>query len=128
MLTLIRGLPGSGKTTLARQIARATGAVHVEADQYFETDTIIKEYRFDPAKLGDAHRWSQQRAQCALRAGKHCVVSNTFTQRWELQPYIAMAREFNTLYKIITATGQWPNVHGVPDKAIARMRVRWQEI
>ena len=128
MLTLIRGLPGSGKTTKAKQIAQATGAVHVEADQYFETDTIIKEYRFDPAKLGDAHRWCQWRVRKALGTGKHCVVSNTFTRRWELQPYIDMAREFNVIYEIITATGQWPNVHGVPDKAIARMRARWQEI
>lgn len=42
-LLLIRGLPGSGKTTMAKQYAQI-GYVHCEADQYFERDG---EYRFD---------------------------------------------------------------------------------
>ena len=42
-LLLIRGLPGSWKTTMVKKYAQA-GYVHCEADQYFEVDV---EYRFD---------------------------------------------------------------------------------
>lgn len=33
--TLVLGLPGSGKTTFARRLSRATGARHIEADKLF---------------------------------------------------------------------------------------------
>ena len=36
-LVLIRGLPGSGKTTMARVLA-LVGYEHHEADHYFERD------------------------------------------------------------------------------------------
>lgn len=42
-LTLIRGLPGSGKTTLAKQL----GVLHVEADMYFMRDG---RYQFEDGK------------------------------------------------------------------------------
>ena len=32
MLIILSGLPGVGKTTIARELARATGAVHVRID------------------------------------------------------------------------------------------------
>ena len=35
-LTLICGLPGSGKSTMARKIAVETGVLHVEADMWVE--------------------------------------------------------------------------------------------
>lgn len=46
-LLLIRGLPGSGKSTMAKEYAKA-GYVHCEADQFFEIDG---QYRFDASKL-----------------------------------------------------------------------------
>ena len=43
-LFLLRGLPGSGKTTLAKSL----GGMHIEADNYFMVDG---EYKFDASKL-----------------------------------------------------------------------------
>ena len=43
-LILVRGLPGSGKSTEAKKIAK-TGYYHFEADQYFITPS--GEYKFD---------------------------------------------------------------------------------
>lgn len=126
MLTIIRGLPGSGKTHMAQRIAHATRALHFETDHYFESDT--GEYKFDPAKLKKAHTWCQQRTKQALKLGWSCVVSNTFTQRWELSPYIDMAKEFGILYEILTATGKWTSIHYVPTATIERMRARWEDI
>lgn len=32
------------------------------------------------------------------------------------------------MYGIVEATGNWPNVHGVPEDVIERMRARWESV
>ena len=44
ILYLLRGVPGSGKSTVAQNI----GGTHFETDKYFMVDG---EYKFDPTKL-----------------------------------------------------------------------------
>ena len=122
-LVLIRGLPGSGKSTLAKQYA-ARGYVHCEADMYFVYDDGV--YRFNPAELRSAHEWCQRETQRALEGGGSVVVSNTFSQRWELAPYLAMVDPPDVL--IIECHGTWPSVHNVPAAAIERMCARWEAI
>ena len=84
-LFAIRGLPGSGKSSLGALLGNA-----IAADDYFmDKDDGI--YRFDPSKLGAAHADCLQRAQRILILGFDIAVCNTFSQRWELEPYIAAA-------------------------------------
>ena len=46
-VTIIRGLPGSGKSTMARELAEKTGAILIEPDQMLIEDG---EYRYSPAR------------------------------------------------------------------------------
>lgn len=39
-----------------------------------------------------------------------------------------MAKKRGIKVRIVEATGNWPNVHGVPSDAIERMRARWEHI
>jgi len=116
-LTLIRGLPGSGKTTMAR----AMGIPHFEADMWMVSND--GSYNFDPHKLKYAHSKCLSSACETLSRGQDCVVSNTFTQRWEMQPY------YNLGFPVVevVAVGEYQNVHGVPDDKIAIMRTRWEK-
>lgn len=123
-LLLIRGLPGSGKTTMAKEYAKI-GYVHCEADQYFEKDGT---YRFDGSKLRAAHDDCLRRTIEAMDAGHSVVVANTFTRRWEMQPYLKAAKKRGISVRILEATGNWPNVHGVPEATIEKMRARWETI
>ena len=121
-LILIRGLPGSGKSTLAKKLRYE----HLEADMFFEQDG---EYKFNPALLREAHQWCQERTKQAMRMNwAGIVVSNTFTQRWEMDPYLKLAREHGYTVQIIECKGKFENVHGVPAEAIEKMRQRWENI
>ena len=63
-----------------------------------------------------------------MDAGRSVVVSNTFTRLWEMEPYLKAAKKRGINISIIEATGNWPNVHGVPEDAIEKMRARWEPI
>ncbi|MDF5393465.1 AAA family ATPase, partial [Vibrio parahaemolyticus] len=71
-LILIRGLPGSGKTTLAKQLAIELGAKHFEADMYFENDE--GDYHFEPVQLPQAHEWCFQQTRKWLNKGRVVIV------------------------------------------------------
>lgn len=120
-LVIIRGLPGAGKSTLARSMA---GYVHYEADMFFVN--MDGEYVYDPTKIADAHRWCQEKTRNALERGYSVVVSNTFVHVWEMQPYFDMANALGVPVRVIEAKGRWPNEHGVPDDVVARMRQQWE--
>lgn len=117
-IVLIRGLPGSGKTTMAKKMA---GYQHFEADIFLEVDGI---YKYDSTKVKGAHDSCVDAAKFALKQGLNVVVSNTFTKIWELQRYIDLGYP----YRIIEAQGTWENIHSVPASAIQQMAQRWEKI
>jgi predicted kinase len=120
-LVLIRGLPGSGKTTLAKE--KFPNHALIEADQWFETKDG---YRWDFQDLPDAHIWCQKQTECLLRQGKNVVVANTFVQRWEMSFYVAIAVRTRSSLKVITAKGSYKNIHGVPEENIDKMMKQWE--
>lgn len=123
-LVLIRGIPGSGKSTMARSLA-SQGYRHFEADMYFCRNGV---YRYDDKKIAAAHRWCMCKTYRSLAQGEDVVVSNTFTRRIEIEPYLEIAEIFGIQPGIIEAKGTWRNVHGVPDQVVDAMRQRWETI
>ena len=124
-LYIIRGVPGSGKTTLAKKmIACEMADYSIEAD-FFMTDEKGR-YSFTPSKLTDCHQKCQDAIHKSLVAGNNCVVSNTFTRKWEMKPYIDMAKAGNHKITIIVCQGDFQNVHGVPDAKVLEMKERFE--
>jgi predicted kinase len=121
VLTLIRGLPGSGKTTLAKTIS----AVNFEADMYF-TDEKGR-YQFEGKNLAQAHNWCELQCDNALKAGQNVVISNTFVKHWEMVAYKEMAKKYKAELVIITCAGNYQNTHNVPQTVINKMKKQWQE-
>jgi predicted kinase len=119
-LVLIRGLPGSGKSTVARTMS---GYKHFEADMYFERHG---NYFFETEKIQYAHGWCYEKVKDALNLGHKVVVSNTFVQLWELEPYIRLVKDNNLTMDIIVASGKWRSIHNVPIETIVMMQDSWE--
>jgi predicted kinase len=119
---LVRGVSGSGKSTYARSLR---GYKHIETDMFFLN--WLGKYDFDYTRLGEAHDWCQRTTRHMLQSGNNVVVSNTFTQRWEIQPYLDMAEELGISVEIIVMRGRYQNTHNIPDEVIQRQLDRWED-
>ena len=131
VLFLVRGLPGSGKTSFATAIWNDYAVC--EADKFF----YDKEgnYNFDPTKLKEAHTWCKNEVESKMIEHQNnqqyypeIAVSNTFTQEWEMEDYFKLAEKYG--YKVVSLIienrhgGQ--NVHGVPEDKLQIMKNRFQ--
>jgi len=121
ILYLVRGLPGSGKSTYARNL----GCFHVEADM-FHVKNGVYQFDFTLAKL--AHNWCLQTAWSAMERGMDVVVSNTFTQKKEIEPYLGLADKSGHSVKIFSMAQNHASVHAVPEEVLTRMAERWEKI
>lgn len=118
-LYLIRGLPGTGKSTYAKTLNIPV----FEADDWFtDADGI---YRFVPTELAAAHKNCLMRVIDSLRAQQDCAVANTFTAQWEAQPYINYCRNYNHMLVVVTMTIEYGSIHNIHPETMNRMRERF---
>lgn len=136
-LFLIMGLPGSGKSTLAQLMAQEMDGVAFATDDHF---LVNDWYVFDANKLSEYHARTQQQVEqemIAIDADNDdqsvIIVHNTFSRKWERQPYLDLARKYGyevtQIYvhtDLTDAELATRNVHGVPANVIANMRKRWE--
>lgn len=122
-MILLRGLPGAGKSTLAKSI----GGSHVEADMFFIDDD--GNYNFDASRLRDAHDWCRKTTETAMECGADkVIVSNTFTQEWEMDAYYELAKKYGYMVHSLIVENRHLgiNVHGCPNDKIEQMRKRFE--
>lgn len=124
MLTILRGCPGSGKSTKAQEIiSNNPGTLHYEADMFFEKNGV---YKYVASEIGNAHIWCQNQVTRGLQDGHSVIVSNTFTKLKEFSYYIRTAQRMGIPYEVIHMTGNFKNIHGTPDEVIQRMKDHFQ--
>ena len=130
-----RAVPGSGKTTFARNIyatmEREGVSVRVHStDDYFMVDG---RYVFDIRMLGEYHRRNLEAFKASLAEGIGLVVlDNTDEHPWETHPYTAAARaagyrilfmnflprEFEKHLAAQQVTPEKPDAHQVPEDSL----------
>jgi adenylate kinase family enzyme len=131
VLFLVRGIPGSGKTTFATNIWNEYAVC--EADKFF----YDKEgnYNFDGSKIKEAHAWCKNEVETRMKDHQmnqqfypEIAVSNTFTQEWEMEDYFKLAEKYG--YKVVSLIVEnrhgGKNVHGVPDDKLEIMKNRFE--
>lgn len=129
MIYILRGLPGSGKSTFAKS---------VEDAEIFSADAwhmIDGKYAFDPRRAGYAHNECFKCYLSAIMVEKRCqnfIVDNTNTTPVELAPYVRVAEAFGKEYVIVHFdidlwSSRRRNIHGVPDATLLRMQANLNE-
>jgi len=122
-LIIIRGLPGSGKTTIAKLLTPH----NVAADEYFEDEK--GNYQYDREKLNLAHDWCLHRAKEWMKEEIYLIcVHNTFAQNIHIYPYVFLAKRFDYSLHVIKTEQQFKSIHNVPEKSMQRMRARWENL
>lgn len=136
-----RGVPGSGKSTKAKEIANVYRNNDVFV-QVFSTDDFWGDpYTFVPGKIREAHLWNQNRSMMAMIELAHSndggvlIVDNTHISAWELKPYIKPAFLLNFDIEIVEPTTSWAfnaeecarkTIHNVPLDTIRGMISRYE--
>ena len=106
ILYIVRGVPGSGKSTFAKTLTNEYSIC--EADQYF-IDKETGEYKFNFDEIKNAHQWCREEVEIRMKDNQvnyqfypTIVVSNTFTQEWEMEPYFKLAEKYGyTVFSVI---------------------------
>ena len=136
VLYIVRGLSGSGKSSIARELVNEIWDEKKEsfvkdfysADDYF-TDKYGN-YNFDPNKLKEAHEQCQENVELAMQRGyvRKIAVANTFSQAWEAEPYFKIAKKYGYSPFVVECQNTFKNVHGVPQETINAMKNRWENL
>ncbi|XP_065489544.1 NEDD4-binding protein 2 isoform X2 [Caloenas nicobarica] len=134
VLVLLRGVPGSGKSYLARTLLEDNpGGIILSTDDYFSKHG---QYHYDPDCLGEAHDWNRKRAKEAFEMRiSPIIIDNTNIQAWEMKPYVMLAQQFkykvmfrepDTWWKFKPKELERRNIHGVSKEKIKKMLERYE--
>jgi hypothetical protein len=136
---IIRGCPGSWKSTISKQFNEDAIYIGLVSGLYSTDDYFIREngeYVFVGNLISKAHSWNKNRVQRAVDLDYDLViVDNTHTQFWEMVPYITMGLENGYEVEFVEPDNidkfdidflVNSNTHGVPRVAIEKMLKRWE--
>jgi predicted kinase len=125
-LILLRGLPGSGKTTLAEVLSEEGKYPVFSVDDYFTDENGHYEFRFQENHL--AYKQCEVGVKVAMqRSAQKIILHNTFTIEWEMEPYFKLAAEYGYRLHVLTVENRHgnANVHDIPDDQVERMRGKY---
>ena len=117
-MIILRGGPGSGKSTLVKQLTSdRSGVVVCSADDFFVNAEGL--YDFDPAWLGRAHGACFKKTVEAVVGRRDVVIDNTNSKPDEMLPYLALCQAFSYSCEVIKVLCDreeaWlRQTHGVP--------------
>lgn len=127
-LILLRGLPGSGKTTLAKILSENNTYPVFSVDDYF-TNEKTGEYVFNFHDNHLAYKQCEELTKDAMQQQLSKIfVHNTFTIDWELEAYFKLASKFNYSLFVVTVEKYHhnKNTHEVSDEQLQKMAEKYK--
>ena len=144
VLIILRGLPGSGKTTFARNLCNQSTNLNIHkpeicsSDYYFEKDDGT--YEYNPKDVGASHRWAQSELSAMIEDGvSYIILDNINSQSWEAKRYVEPAINNGYHVEIVQILSPWcknleelekrciSNGHNVSLESIKKIAKRWHK-
>ena len=127
-LIILRGLPGAGKTKLAKLLSENNKWPVFSIDSYF-TDPLTNEYNFQFDKNHLAYKNCEDQTKTAMENKTEKIfIDNVFSLDWEIEPYFKLASKYN--YNVFVATVENyhlnKNSHGISDEQLQKMATKYK--
>lgn len=98
LFIVLRGVPGSGKSTVARGVKKFCDERNIICKIFSTDDWFSQNGGFDPTKLSEAHEWNFNRTVEAFKENVSVVIlDNTNIQRAHFQKYVVQAEKHSYL-------------------------------
>lgn len=127
-LIIVRGAPGSGKTTFANRLLELStsdhGIVHYENDQFFMKNG---KYEWSKERLPDAIEWCNSGAIQSMMRGATVIVANTFIKHVHMAELINAADSLGIPQVVFRMTGKHKDIHNVPKDIVENMRANMED-
>lgn len=128
-LIILRGLPGSGKSSLATVLSEDRWPVY-SIDSYF-TDPVTGEYKFQFDKNHLAYKnCESQTEQAMANKIEKIFIDNAFTLEWEIEPYFKLASRYNYTVYVMTVENRHKgkNIHHINEAQIMKMAEKYKVV
>jgi predicted kinase len=140
-LYIMQGIPGSGKSTVARAMADVAADSGQSVARHSTDDLRMRNgvYVHDQANNAAQHAQNMRQVIASMqKETENIFVDNTNIKRWQARPYVSFARAFGYEVQIIrvqcdveTAIARqknWSPDRAVPEEVIRRMHAEMEDL
>ena len=136
-VTFIRGIPGTGKSTLAQKMksnftSEFISCAIIEADDFFLIPHGFpgaESYNFEGSMIPHAHELAQAKFRYWIyHQVPQIIVANTMCQQWELDKYLGIMESMRPgapTFGIVNMEIEYGSVHGVPEDRMKMFRKKY---